>query len=200
MELVLASQSKDRKACFDRIGVEIIVIPSNIDEESLFDSDPVQLIKKIAKKKANAVLSSWNSNYAKIKGDAIIIAADTMGLYQNELIGKPKDYQEAVEIMQKLAGRTHSVYTAVSMIHSRTLHQENLVNLSKVHFQSLSLSEIYDYLEKSHGYLNRAAAYSIIDHASMIIDYIEGSFTNIIGLPMAQVRLMLKKFGIQLLG
>ncbi|UYP47059.1 dTTP/UTP pyrophosphatase [Candidatus Lokiarchaeum ossiferum] len=199
MKLVLGSSSRDRKKCFERANLSFEIIPSNFDESMIINDDPIVLVKDLALKKARNVLQLWNDHYSKNKEPAIIIGADTMVFYDGKLIGKPKDKQDAFRIISNLSGQYHDIYTGVAIIQSETLQQEVFVDHSRIHFQQLEPSEIWDYLNLKDEFTGRAGAYSLRDRASLFIDEIQGSPTNVIGLPMAKLRRILKNFGVNLL-
>ncbi len=198
MHLILASKSEDRKKCFERAKIAIRTIPSYFNEDLIKEPDPLLRIQATAKEKCRIVKELWLSEYAEREGDALIIAADTMGLFADLLIGKPVSKMDAFQMIRSLAGNTHSVYTALHLMHSHSSQEESTLVHSRVHFQTLSEDEIWAYLEPNTEYLTRAAAYSIIDRASLFIDRIEGSFSNIIGLPMAELRKLCLQFNVDL--
>jgi septum formation protein len=198
-KLVLASQSRDRYLCFKRANIPVIVIPSHFDERSISLKDPLTQIQQIALQKAKIIKNLWLSDSKRNQESAIIIAADTMGLLDEDLLGKPENIEHTMEIFSKLVGRTHFVHTAVSILETDSEKKSSFISTTKVHFQFLSQNEINQFLQVNQDYLTRAAGYSILDHASILIDYIEGSFTNVIGLPMAKLRESLQTLGIHLL-
>lgn len=198
-QLVLASASRDRKACFSRIDVPIIIIPSKIDEYKHMAASPEITVKKLAQLKAQYVLDLWNQQYLSSQGHAVIIAADTMVFFQNEMIGKPSSRKHATQILTTLSGKTHQIYTGVCVLASNSSQVISFVDVAQIHFQELSPQDIDSYLSETEEYQGRAGAYSLFDRASLFIDHVDGSPTNVIGLPMAKLRLELRKFGINLL-
>ena len=198
MHLILASQSKDRKMILDRAHIPVRVIPSHFNEAQINLPDPQELLQEIALEKASIVKKLWLNDYMSSKGEAIIISADTMGYFEGNLIGKPKNKQDAFQILTKLSGNTHEVFTAVVLLHTHSEKSEKFLVKTQVHFQELASDEISAFLDYNNEYEDRAAAYSIQDRASLFIDWIQGSYTNVIGLPLAQLRVHLKKFQINL--
>ena len=198
MKLVLASQSIDRKKCFQRAGIDVMQIPSHFDEDSIILADPLKKIAQIAFEKARIVKKIWLDQFFSTYGDALIIAADTVGIFRGKLFGKPASRQKASIMLKTLSGNTHSVYTALNLQSTNTSQIESDIVQTNVHFQTLTDSEIQAYLSSTDEYNSRAAAYSIIDRGSLFIDRIEGSFSNVIGLPMAQLRTLLTRFDIEL--
>lgn len=199
LHLILASKSRDRKKLFDRAGIPVEVIPSQFDESTVLCGDPSECVQKIAFKKAEVVAHRYRLERHAKQGPAIVIGADTLVFFQGELIGKAVDKEEAFRIFSIMAGQTHEIYTGVALIHSGTFQQETFVTRSHVHFQPLSNDLIHAYLNRSQEFIGRAGAYSLYEQASLFIDHIEGSVSNIIGLPMAKLRESLLNFGVDLM-
>ena len=196
IKLILASKSRDRKKLFERAQIPIEIIPSDFDEKSIRESDPNELVKKIASAKAKKVMKKWNDKLGNKNNPAIIIAADTMVLFDGNLIGKAQNKEQAFQILTQLSGKKHKLLTGVVLIHSITKQIRTFIDVSIVQFQSLSSSEIQRYLDSSDEYIGRAGAYSLYDRASLFIDFVEGSPTNVLGLPMAKLRKELLHFGV----
>ncbi|MBA7575520.1 dTTP/UTP pyrophosphatase [subsurface metagenome] len=127
---------------------------------------------------------------------AIIIAADTMVLLDGNLIGKAQNKEQAFKILIQLSGKKHELLTGVALIHSISKKIRTFLDISIVQFQMLTSSEIQRYLDSSDEYIGRAGAYSLYDRASLFIDFVEGSPTNVLGLPMAKLRKELQNFGV----
>ena len=199
VHLVLASASRDRQRCFERIGVPITVIPSNFDEGSIELQEPAQYVQTLAFQKASMVCTTWNTDYLARFGPAVVIGADTMVYFQNAMLGKATSIHHAHQILTQLMGRSHQLYTGVCLIPTDSPHPITFYDLATVHFQSLSSDEIWHYLRETEEYQDRAGAYSLFDRANLFIDRIEGSPTNVLGLPMAKLRCKLVDLGIDLL-
>ena len=196
IKLILASKSRDRKNLFERAHIPIEIIPSDFDEKSIHESDPNELVKKIASAKAKKVMMKWNNKLGNKNIPAIIIAADTMVLLDGNLIGKAQNKEQAFKILTQLSGKKHELLTGVALIHSFSQKINAFLDISIVQFQTLSSSEIQRYLDLSDEYIGRAGAYSLFDRASLFIDFVEGSPTNVLGLPMAKLRTELLHFGV----
>ncbi len=128
--------------------------------------------------------------------EKVVIAADTLVAIDNAVIGKPRDMRDAVSILKRLSGRTHEVCTAVVICHIRKNRRSSFSEISRVSFRRLTSSAIRIYLEKVNP-LDKAGAYAAQGAGSEIIDKIEGSFTNVVGLPMERTALELRRFGIE---
>ncbi len=198
IKLILASKSRDRKKLFERAQIPIEIIPSDFDEKSIHESDPKELVKKIAIAKAKKVLKKWNDDLGNRSNPVIIIAADTMVSLEGNLIGKAQNKEQAFQILTQLSGKKHELLTGVALIHSITKQIRTFMDISIVQFQMLTSSEIQRYLDSSDEYIGRAGAYSLYDRASLFIDFVEGSPTNVLGLPMAKLRKELQKFDVEI--
>ena len=151
---------------------------------------PEENIKILSKIKGQGVFNS-------IKGDIVVISADTMVVYNNEIIGKPRDYEDGYNILSKLSNNIHFVYTCVS-IFNRDGDREEIVSIldkSKVYMGSISPDEIKGYLKTGEPQ-DKAGAYGIQGLGGMFVDKIEGDFYNVEGLPLRKVYLQLKEFGV----
>ena len=196
-KIVLASKSVDRKELLKRSKLDFEIMPTDINEERMKNKidDPNELVEQLAKLKAlNAKKKLEEKNQ-----DALIIAADTIVEYKGEIIGKAKDKEEAFQILQKLSGKTHNLITGIAI--TETYNQKILVDhdTTQVKFLDLTDHEIRNYI-KSEEWKGRAGAYSIRDKASLFIESIHGSSSNVIGLPMNKLFILLKKdFNVNLL-
>ena len=194
---MLASKSADRSELFERSKVQFEVLVTNVDEEQYKNeiSDPIELIEKLAEVKVlNAKEKLVNDNE-----NIIIIAADTIVEFEGEIIGKAKNEQQAFQILKKLAGRTHQLMTGIAFTELSNSKIITDHEITTVTFINLSDEEIWGYI-KTGEWKGRAGAYSIRDKASLFIESIEGSSSNVIGLPMHSIFTTLKKkFGINLL-
>ena len=195
--IVLASQSTDRNLLFEQAKLPVEVLVTNIDEDQYKAkiSNSIELVKKLAEAKA---LNAKDSLVRQGK-DAIVIAADTIVELDNKIIGKAKNKAHAFEILKKLVDNTHNLITgfAVTEINNSRIITDH--EITSVQFINLSDDEIHDYL-KSGEWKGRAGAYSIRERASLFIKSIQGSSSNVIGLPMHRIFEILKKeFNINLL-
>ena len=195
-KIILASKSIDRKKTFNRLNIPFETIITDIDEgyyKSRF-SNPVELVKEIAKAKAlKAKDLLKNKNM-----EAIIIAADTIVEFKGKIIGKAKNKAQAFQILKSLINRSHNLITGVAITE---LNDPKVVidyDCTIVTFLDISDNEIRNYIN-SEEWKGRAGAYSIRDRASLFIKEIRGSPSNVIGLPMQKIFEILKKdFGLNL--
>ncbi len=186
--LVLASDSPRRAALLAEAGFEFETVSPCVAEK--FDLDLTL-----------RELTMWNAirkgiPVARANPDKIVLAADTLIALEEEIIGKPVDLSEATQTLLRLSGRTHEVCSAV-FIHRFAAGQPAAFHeISRVRFRRLSKAQINRYLAKVHP-LDKAGAYAAQGHGAEIIARIEGSFSNVVGLPMEQTRRVLRQFGVR---
>ncbi|PYJ28304.1 MAG: septum formation protein Maf [Verrucomicrobia bacterium] len=186
--LVLASSSPRRAALLSERGFEFETAPPRIAEKSDL---PVKLRE----------LTLWNAirkgmSVAQTRPDAVVLAADTLVALGNEIIGKPVDLNEATQMLQRLSGRTHEVCSAVLIYHQTSGRSAVFHDVSRVRFHRLRCTTIKQYIAKVDP-LDKAGAYAAQGSGAEIIAKIEGSFTNVVGLPMEKTIAALAKFGIR---
>jgi len=177
--LILASASPRRAELLKQLSLEFKIIPSAAAE--VFDEQwsPLEVCQLNAHRKARAV--------AKKHPDALVLGADTLVFLDEEIMGKPADLAEARRMLARLQGRTHQVVTGVSLIHLRA-HRERIFAVSTdVTFHPLTAEQIDIYLSKMNP-LDKAGAYAIQEHGDTIVLEISGSFSNVVGLPVEQLR------------
>ena len=177
--LILASGSPRRKEILDTMGLEFSVDVSDADES--FAGTPEEMVLELSRRKALAVASRHSG--------AMILAADTL-VFGDEVLGKPHSAEEAKRMLAVLSGRWHSVYTGVTMIDTRSGKTLSRADVTRVHFVALTAQDIDAYVATGEP-LDKAGAYGIQGRGGMFIDRIEGSYSNVVGLPMALVRSML---------
>lgn len=195
-KIILASKSIDRTDLLNRTGISFEVLASDVDEEKFKKSifDPVLLVKELAKAKLLYV----KNELIKKNSQAIIIAADTVVELNGIIIGKAKNSEDAFKIVKNLMGKAHNLITGIAI--SNTDHPKIIVDydITLVEFLTLSDAEIENYINTNE-WKGRAGAYSINDKASLFISKINGSSSNVIGLPMHKIYEILKTdFGLSL--
>ncbi|MFX1322051.1 MAG: Maf family protein [Promethearchaeota archaeon] len=195
--IILASKSIDRSKLFKDAKIPIEILGSDIVEENFKKKigEPIKLVKELAKAKALYTKNLLSES----KRDAFIVAADTIIEFNGEVIGKANDEQKALQILKRLTGNVHNLLTGIAI--TRSIDPKIVVDYEStvVKFLELSDKEIRCYL-KSGDWKGRAGAYAITEKASLFIEYIQGSFSNVIGLPMHKIYLILKNhFNLNLL-
>jgi septum formation protein len=181
---ILASQSPRRKQLLAWADIDFDVIVSEAEEDFPAEMDVQEVPVHIAQKKAIAVQDKIKHELP-IQQGKWIIAADTIVVLENEIIGKPTDRADAINILQKLSGKTHRVITGVYLINDT--ESRNFSETTLVHFHPLTLSQIEYYVDQYQPY-DKAGAYGIQDWIGVIgIRGIEGDFYNVMGLPVSKL-------------
>lgn len=194
--VILASSSPRRREILEQVGIKFEVIPSQ-KEEVITKSKPEEIVIDLASMKANDVLDMINDS-------CIIIGADTIVAHNDKVMGKPKDAEEAKEMIQELQGKHHEVYTGVSVIINEYDEQNELqtreicfYEKTKVYVSTMSEEEIQSYIETKEPF-DKAGAYAIQGRFATFIRKIEGDYFNVVGLPIAKIYEVLSKEGISI--
>ena len=175
MKLVLASKSPRRSEILKNAGYEFTVRVADADETIPDGTKPEDAVVFLAARKAMAVERA---------DDETVLGADTIVVLDNKILGKPKDREDAYNMLKSLSGRAHSVFTGVCIIEngkSMTFAEE-----TQVEFLSLTDEEIYEYIDTNDCY-DKAGAYGIQGYASKFIRRISGDYFNVVGLPISAI-------------
>ena len=189
MGIILASGSPRRKQLLEMLGLSFTVIPAKGEEIIPHDAGPAEAVQILSAQKAASVA-------AERPAEDVIIAADTIVWHEGRVYGKPHSRQQAVEMLRSLSGRTHQVYTGVSVIHEGRELLE--YEMSRVSFRPLSEEEIQRYVDTGEP-MDKAGAYGAQGKAALFVRGIEGDFFNVMGLPLCRLGEMLKEQGAGLL-
>lgn len=179
MPLILASGSPRRREILDQMGLIYTVDVSDVDES--FSGRPAEAVIELSSRKAMAV--------ARKHSNCFILAADTL-VYYDRALGKPKTPEKAKDMLMLLAGKWHNVYTGLTLVNTTSGRVIRRMDRTRVHFVPLTQEEIDDYIATGEP-LDKAGGYGIQGIGGMLIDKIEGSYSNVVGLPMAVVRSMI---------
>lgn len=183
--LILASKSPRRKEILTMLGFEFDCRPSETDETILPGTHPAEAVEILAERKAKAVVCET--------GDTVI-GSDTVVALDDVILGKPKDEEDAKNMLRALSNRTHTVHTGVCILQGEK--KTVFSTASKVKFYPLSDSEIEEYIATKEP-MDKAGAYGIQGKGLVNIEKIDGDFYSIMGLPAAKLTRELKKFGIE---
>lgn len=177
--LILASSSPRRATLLGELGVPFTVESPGVDEVGEAFGSPPSIVLENARLKGEAV--------SHLHPHACVLAADTVVCLDNTVFGKPVDFEAAVGMLRQLSGRRHEVLTAVYMNYpdERQVHHD--LALTEVYFSRLTENEIRDYLQTIDPF-DKAGGYAIQDGGERIIDRIEGSYSNVMGLPIEMIR------------
>ena len=184
--LILASASPRRAELLKLLPVKFQVLPGTVAEVAHEHLSPLEICQLNAHRKARAV--------AKKIPDALVLGADTLVFLDNEILGKPRNLADARRMLARLQGRHHQVVTGVCLMHLRA-HRERIFAVSTdVLFHPLNARQIRDYLAAIQP-LDKAGAYALQDSGELIISEISGSYSNVVGLPVEQLRAELAAWG-----
>lgn len=190
---ILASQSPRRKELLTTLGLDFEVVTSTSDETYPLDLNKSEVPAFIAKDKALNVIAALSADPTYIN-DACIIAADTVVIFDDIIIGKPIDRQDAIHSLSKLAGNTHQVTTGVCIVYNDT----TLVfsETTKVKFHALTQEQIEYYVDQYQPY-DKAGGYAIQEWIGLVgIESIQGDFYNVMGLPVSKLVQKLRQLGL----
>ena len=180
MKLILASASPRRAELLTQAGFDFEVDPADVDEAVLPEELPGPYVARVARDKARMVA-------ARHPADAAILAADTTVVAAGEILAKPQDAADAARMLRLLSGTVHDVLTGVVLARD-TVESVDVVR-TRVHFIELTAEDIAWYISTGEAY-GKAGAYGIQGRAARFIDWIEGSWSNVVGLPVATVARM----------
>jgi septum formation protein len=181
-EIILASRSPRRAELLTAAGIAFQVLAADIDESPLAGEAPDDYVERLAIAKAGAVLA--------LRPESRVLGADTTVTIDGQILGKPVDNADAVRMLQLLSGRGHLVHTGVALVSARGI--QSAVDTTRVWFDVMTDEDISWYVATGEP-VDRAGAYAIQGFASRFIPRIEGSYSNVVGLPVAMVSSILKK-------
>ena len=187
VQIILASASPRRKELLDQIKVTYSIYPVDLDESPLPDESPLDYVQRLAAEKSAACR-------AQLGTETPILAADTAVVLGNLIMGKPKDQADALAMLTQLSGKTHQVYSAISL---RGREHSQAVSITEVTFRRLSEREILAYWHSGEP-LDKAGSYAIQGLGGVFVEAIQGSFSGVVGLPLFETAELLSKQGIEL--
>jgi len=189
----LASASPRRKALLQQIGLSFTCQAANIEEDIFSPGQPSEIVTYLAQKKAEAVSRSVEDR------QALVIAADTIVVLEGKILNKPRNDADAYTMLSLLNGTRHEVYTGVCVadLKHNLLHVD--YERTYVYFRNLQDREIRAYIACGEGQ-DKAGAYGIQGIGALLVEKIEGSYSNVVGLPLNKLYSLLKDCGLELLG
>jgi septum formation protein len=186
VEVILASQSPRRRELLTLVGILHTVRPADIDESLLPGERPVPHAERLARAKAHTL--------AARHPEAVVIAADTIVVLDGEILGKPRDADDAEATLGRLSGRTHRVFTAIAV--ARDGRTESAVEAVDVTFRSLTHREIAEYVRTGEP-MDKAGAYGIQGYGATIVERIEGDYFSVMGLGLRRLTELLARVGLR---
>lgn len=187
MELILASGSPRRAALLESIGLTFRVVVPDVDEGRLPDEEPDHYVERVARLKAAVV----------DEADAVVIAADTTVVHEGRVLGKPEHPGEARTMLLRLSGDSHVVFTGVAVYGGRSM--SSTVDRTLVRMVEMTDNEIDRYVATGEP-LDKAGAYALQGIGGMFVESVEGSASNVVGLPLHIAALLLRAHGLDPLG
>jgi len=186
-KIILASASPRRSELLRQIGVDFEVVPSEVDETNDLNLNPEEYAIEISYRKASDISK-------KIDGKYLIIAADTI-VVKNGIMGKPKEENEAFEMLKQLQDTWHEVITGIVVIDTESGRVIRELEKTRVKMKSLSDIEIKCYI-KSGEPMDKAGSYGIQGLGALLVEKIEGCYFNVVGLPLNRLSFIMKEFGV----
>ncbi|PYZ93627.1 septum formation inhibitor Maf [Salipaludibacillus keqinensis] len=180
---ILASQSPRRKQLLEQAELTFTIIPSEVEEIVNEQDSPEKVVSSLAYQKAQDVFSRFPSE--------VILAADTVVVVDEKILGKPQDKLDAKKMLQRLSGTEHDVLTGVSLLSAEK--EMTFVDKTRVYFYSLTEAEIDSYIDSGEPF-DKAGAYGIQGLGATLVEKIHGDYYTVVGLPIAKVVRALKQF------
>ncbi len=188
--VILASSSPRRRDLLRQIGVDFTVDPTDVNESILPGESPGNYAVRVSLDKARVA--------ARKAGEGIVIAADTIVVFKNVILGKPADSDDANRMLEMLSGKMHRVITGLAVMNAATGMASCKTSTTRVWFRNLDEDEVKKYVLSGEP-LDKAGAYGIQGKGALLVARIEGCYNNVVGLPLALLDEMLREFGIKLL-
>ena len=197
MKIILASASPRRKELLEQIGLKFEVLTFEADERTN-ETAPSKVVEALANKKARAVFENFfkeNGFSDKENEKIVVIGADTIVALDNEILGKPKNEKQALEMLMKLSGKTHQVYTGVSfqVFKDDKVFEKSFYEKTDVKMYDFTKIEALEYIATGES-LDKAGAYGIQGKGAVLVKEIKGDYNTVVGLPVSKVYRKLVKF------
>ena len=188
--LYLASQSPRRRELLGQLGVSFSILDVDVAEVPFPEERPVDYVRRVARDKAQA---GWEVLERHAQAEALVLASDTEVVLGERIFGKPKDADDAMHMLQALSGCTHEVISAVCMVSAEREHDD--VCISRVRFAQVDEAEMAAYVATGEPF-GKAGSYAIQGKGASLIEYLEGSYSGVIGLPLFETARLLRIFGV----
>lgn len=182
--LVLASQSPRRKELLEQLGYTIQTVASHVDESVDETLSPEEIVQQLSLRKAKSTAEDYPNHY--------VIGADTIVYLDGKVFGKPQNENEAFQMLKQLSGKTHEVFTGVSVIYRH--QQQTFVEKASVTFWELTDDEVASYIRTGEP-LDKAGAYGIQGKGALLVKKVNGDYYTIVGLPISRLYRCLNDMG-----
>jgi septum formation protein len=187
--IILASNSPRRRDLLGQIGLDFTIDPADVDERVLPGETPEAYALRVAQDKAQVAAERVSAG--------IVIAADTIVVLGDHILGKPADASDAERMLTLLSGREHCVITGLVMLDAASGRSSARTSVTTVWFRDLSSEEILSYVQSGEP-LDKAGGYGIQGKGALLVKKIDGCYFNVVGLPLALLGEMLHDFGVHL--
>ncbi|HHU90146.1 MAG TPA: septum formation protein Maf [Clostridiaceae bacterium] len=195
LKIILASASPRRSELLKLIGLDFEIIPANIKEEFEGNMDAGKYASEMSRQKAMAVAKEVKGKYNK---DTYVLGADTVVVADNKILGKPKDKNHAYGMLKLLENKWHDVITGLTLVNAETLKLSSETEITRVKIPAFSKGFLERYLASEEPY-DKAGSYGIQGTGSLMVEYINGCYFNVMGLPLYRLSKMLEKEGYEVL-
>jgi septum formation protein len=192
-KLVLASASPRRQELISLMGLPVRILPSRVDEDTPDHWSPSQIVEGLSARKALAVKEELQST--DDDDSCIIVGSDTIVVLNGKVMGKPRNAQEAEQMLRQLAGEIHEVYTGVTCVRVSDAKTVTTHRITKVKMRNLTADQISRYVATGEP-MDKAGAYGIQEIGSLLVESIEGCYFNVVGLPVSLLAVMLEQFDV----
>lgn len=187
VQIILASASPRRMELLDQIRVTYRIHPVDLDETPLPDETPLDYVQRLAAEKSAACMS-------ELKTQIPVLAADTAVVLGDVIMGKPKDQADALAMLKQLSGKTHQVFSAISL---RGREHGQSVSITEVTFRRLTECEMLEYWHSGEP-VDKAGSYAIQGLGGVFVESIKGSFSGVVGLPLFETAELLSRQGVEI--
>ena len=188
MNVILASQSPRRRELLGLTGLDFQIRVADIDETMNPDATPYDEVARLSREKALAVPR---------EGEDVVIAADTIVVCDGARLGKPRDEADAFRMLRMLSGRDHQVMTGMTVLQGE--RSVTCTEVTDIHFRDLSDGEIRAYIATGEP-MDKAGAYGIQGGAALFVSHLNGDYFNVVGLPVCRLGMILRSFGLGVMG
>ena len=188
-KLLLASGSSRRKELLEQIGVHYQSASMDIDESVHVNEAPSDYVLRLAREKAQAGIEG--------NPDMVVLAADTSVVVAGNILGKPVNAQAAFDMLRQLSGTTHQVLTAIAVVQNiqGKVNVEDQLVVTEVSFSAITDQQIEQYIQTGEP-MGKSGAYGIQGKAALFVEHLQGSYSNVVGLPLAETGKLLERFNI----
>ncbi len=196
-ELILASGSPRRREILGQLGIEFRVMPSQVDERQYPGEPADQMARRLAAAKAEEVAAHLGTAARpdRAASGAFVLGADTVVVLDSEVLGKPDNKAAATEMLQRLSGRTHEVITAVALVCAGSAFRDEEMVSTRVSFRPLDAGTVARYVASGEG-RDKAGSYAIQGLGAGLVSEIQGSYSNVVGLPATHTLDLLARAGL----